>query len=196
MLAQHNPSVLHALFSPVPIKSTTWTASMCQLAAQTVDRAALALAFWKHGKQNFVDYIRRVDQPKRKRYVHVLRPLLSLKWLLSHDWSHPSDRLLPPSSILDLATELTGAGVLAAESLEIVSELVSQKDRLARPAPRDKALEHLIEQLISDTEVDLGRRNVNVRKGALADPTQVKVIYDKWNLLCVSMVSEVSATLT
>ena len=86
MLASNNPTLFEALRSPIVYAATEPFASGARALAERYDALALAASWLHHAKRNHVDFIagasrRGEEGPVRKKYLHVLRPLLSVRWL-------------------------------------------------------------------------------------------------------------------
>lgn len=197
MLAQSNPSVLHLLHSPIRFRVTRWTEQLQEVARQTLDKSALALAWVNHGRQNYQEFIKRRDEPIRKKYVHVLRPLLCMKWLHEKDWRahvHCDDTSdFPPAPLLDLAREVASSGVLSESELHCVEALVAQRDELPLPLPRDSTLDALIESLLQSCLGDLAKRNASTSGNPPMDDAPTHKRRERWNSLCIEIIKEMSA---
>jgi len=199
MLAQSNPSTLHVLHSPVEFATTRWSQRLRCTARQMLNKPALALAWWKHGRQNYQDFIKRKEEPIRKKYVHVLRPLLCLKWLLQLDWEASAEGasdFFPPAPLLDLARSLTAEssskGGLSEADLASIEDLAAQPERLPLALPREPPLDELIEGLLGSTEQQLADRGVaTAGRAPLSNGSE-----RAWHELCVAIVEEMSAFAT
>lgn len=187
LLMQSNPSALHMLFSPVQFKTTRWTRELQDMAIESLNYSALALAWWKHGRQNYQDFISRREAPVRKKYVHVLRPLLCIQWLLLTE----PDGKLPPAVLLDLAHEVAATGALDAADLSCVEALVGQRDLLPRMLPKDKALDQLVQKLLQGGQALLQARGVSTSgRSPLQEDAAAS---SKWNSLCVQLIEDLSS---
>eukprot|EP00931_Biecheleriopsis_adriatica_P008374 TRINITY_DN109574_c0_g1_i1.p1 TRINITY_DN109574_c0_g1~~TRINITY_DN109574_c0_g1_i1.p1 ORF type:complete len:899 (-),score=158.64 TRINITY_DN109574_c0_g1_i1:147-2444(-) len=198
MLAQGNPSVLHVLHSPVEFRATKWTQLLRDTAAQTLDRSQLALAWWQHGRQNYREYILRKEKAVRKKYVHVMRPLLCMQWLLSRHGAKQSHQEsprigMPPSCLLDLAQEVFHDGNLSDTEIKAVADLVAEKDKLPLSLPKDRKLDDLIQRLLQSGEQELDGCNA-LRKGRATHDTPLAEAHNsQWNCLCVSIIEQMSS---
>jgi predicted nucleotidyltransferase len=201
LLSEGNPSVLHVLHSPVEFKTTCWTQLLRETVNRTLNRQLLALAWWKHGRQNFLEYIQRKEEPIRKKYVHVLRPLLSLKWLLQRNaqgtccTNANKDRMvLPPSGLLDLAQEVHRDGQISNDEFSAVETLISQKDKLPVALPRDRTLDELVKRLTSNSEKQLREWGVPTHSRLPTDAAVAEACSSQWNQVCADMVEKMTNT--
>uniref|UniRef100_A0A7S2L158 Nucleotidyltransferase n=1 Tax=Zooxanthella nutricula TaxID=1333877 RepID=A0A7S2L158_9DINO len=203
LLAQSNPSVLHMLFAPVEFKATQWTNRLREASSHSVDISALALAWWKHGRQNFLDFIKKREEPIRKKYVHVIRPLLCLQWMLRartfvHDVESRTNQgvgvELPPAHMLDLCRGVAERSGLSRDEAAQIEDLVARRDWLPCPLPPEQSLNALVERLLHDGQAMLAERGVSVSARAFPqDVSDVESRAAQWHRLCVALVDDMSA---
>lgn len=183
LFAQSNPTILHVLYSPVVFVTSQWTQKLQAAAKDTTDWQKLTFAWLQHGRQNFQTYIRSVKRPIRKKYVHVLRPLLCIEWLRGQSdcqgW--------PPAPLLELAQEVSNQGGLSATELEAVESLTTQREELPQSLPHNSELDTLVERLIAASPSEgLPQR----RMGDAMEDARLA----RWHDLCVSMVEDMSTS--
>lgn len=182
-----NPAVLSVLHSPVEFRTSRWAAALREAVDEVSDLRKLALAWRKHGEENFQSYIEKKDAPIRKKYVHVLRPLLCLAWLrcsieknggrLAGDW--------PPALLLDLASEVAEAGMISAAEMELVTTLVTKSEDLSRALPHVPDLDTFIRRLINSEDGNLPFNNAGSLQAAAGDATLHE--------LCAAMIEDMSS---
>merc|ERR1712139_62292 len=139
MLADGNPTVLHVLHSPALFKTTHWANELRLLANRLLNRPKLIMAWAKHGQENYRQYIAIVDKPVRKKYVHVLRPLLCLAWLRRYCISSqpPDDPAAawPPADLMDVAHQVALKNGLTDAEVDTLAALTSRRELLPLTLP-------------------------------------------------------------
>jgi len=188
MLADGNPTVLHLLHSPVVFKTTPWAGELLSLSNQLLNRPKLAVAWARHGQDNYRIYIAGVDMPIRKKYVHVLRPLLCLAWLRRNCCSQPpaeAAEAWPPAQLLEVAQEVSLQGGLSDAELDTIVALVSHRELLPCALPREIAVDALIERLIQEEAASVVPPYTGI--GAREDREM------KWHTLCGAMIDAMSS---
>jgi len=187
LLSEGNPTVIHVLQSPVEFKTSSWVPALRATVLETLDWHKLATAWRQHAKENFRTYIVKVERPIRKKYVHVLRPLLCLAWVRNRCREIPIaavDRQsfassLPPAEMLRLAECVAVSSATGKADLEVIRRLVESPAELPCALPHVEELDALINRLLSDELDD------TLRASPKADDA-------KWHVLCASMICDMS----
>jgi len=182
LLAESNPTVIDMLSSPIIFKTTPWAEKLMSLACELLNRSKLAKAWARHARGNYETYIARADRPVRKKYVHVLHPLLSLAWLQhksKQQHQNPS-WAWPPACLLELSQQVAADGGLREEELEQIVALVTDSAALPTSLPHDFALDALIEKLLHEEYV------IACWKDETVESSDERV--SRWHELCVAMV--------
>ena len=86
MCAGNNPSVFEALLSPIVYRSHgPWLERARALVDRVYDAPSLAASWRHHARKNYREHVCRSNGGEsgvlRKKYLHVVRPLLSARWL-------------------------------------------------------------------------------------------------------------------
>eukprot|EP00913_Durusdinium_trenchii_P035886 g33579.t1 len=148
MLAEDNPAVIGVLSTPSAFVGEEWRERLLQIATKWTDRGRLMVHWYNHARRNFQSYIKSNDSPLRKRYVHVLRPLLSVAWQRREKGSN-----FPPLDLAELLQQVTDLGAVAAAEAAAVSSLIHQVEELPEALPRSSQLDELIVRLLQDEKM-------------------------------------------
>jgi len=172
MLAEDNPTVIGLLSSPAFI-GEVWREKLHKMAMKLVNRERLMFHWFNHSRRNFQSYIKSADAPLRKRYVHVLRPLLNVAWQRRVE-SNTSD--FPPMRMVELLAKAVEIGAVSADEAEAVTSLslINKVEELPELLPRCPQLDALILRLLEDGKVSNTRPND---------------VGQDWHQVCVEMVS-------
>ncbi|CAK8988756.1 unnamed protein product [Durusdinium trenchii] len=170
MLAEDNPAVIGVLSTPSAFVGEEWRERLLQIATKWTDRGRLMVHWYNHARRNFQSYIKSNDSPLRKRYVHVLRPLLSVAWQRREKGSN-----FPPLDLAELLQQVTDLGAVAAAEAAAVSSLIHQVEELPEALPRSSQLDELIVRLLQDEKMPSSKPSSGLG--------------DVWHQLCVEMVS-------
>ncbi|CAJ1445009.1 unnamed protein product [Effrenium voratum] len=174
LLAEDNPAVLGLLLSPIIFLGEEWRARLEDMASKLFSRQRLMYHWYNHGRKNFQSYIKSSEEPLRKRYVHVLRPLLTLAW----QQRQGSDCFRwPPARLDQLLASVAELGALSQEEAASVVSLIEHVEELPQALPRVGALDALILRLLD--------RELSFAKPAAAES-------DAWHKLCVELISTIT----
>ncbi|CAJ1424508.1 unnamed protein product [Effrenium voratum] len=174
LLAEDNPAVLGLLLSPIIFLGEEWRARLEDMASKLFSRQRLMYHWYNHGRKNFQSYIKSSEEPLRKRYVHVLRPLLTLAW----QQRQGSDCFRwPPARLDQLLASVAELGALSQEEAASVVSLIEHVEELPQALPRVGALDALILRLLD--------RELSFAKPAAAES-------DAWHKLCVELISTIA----
>lgn len=122
LACKSNPSVLESLLSPLVYVDmvmtegdATWRERMLTVADVHFDRRALAKSWLRHAEGNFKQYIMKENRPIRKKYGHVLRPLLGVLYFeqkgVFQDPPHAAEFVgFPPLDLLELVNAVAACG--------------------------------------------------------------------------------------
>mmetsp|Transcript_46292 Transcript_46292/g.110158 ORF Transcript_46292/g.110158 Transcript_46292/m.110158 type:complete len:986 (-) Transcript_46292:161-3118(-) len=180
MLAKNSIAVLGALQSPMAFRGPKWQRRLLEEATAHFDRRKVMAAWYCHAQQNFDEYIQRHEEPIRKKYVHVLRPLLSITWLRHRG---PSERSWPPVELVELLAHTSRW--LSEEEHAAVAALVGSPEALSAAAPRVPALDTFIQRLLAEEAPP----NFKSQEWAPATPPPSSL----WHDLCVELITEATA---
>ncbi|CAE8612107.1 unnamed protein product [Polarella glacialis] len=149
MLADNNPSVLGMLLSPLSLVGRDWSERLLEAAAASLNRRSLMIHWFSHGRQNYESSIKSRETPLRKRYVHVVRPLLCVAW--TRRSRTPGSGLWPPLLVSDLVAQTASLGAISAEEADAVARfLLANLEDLPRALPRVPELDALVQRLLQD----------------------------------------------
>eukprot|EP00933_Yihiella_yeosuensis_P023075 TRINITY_DN18023_c0_g1_i3.p1 TRINITY_DN18023_c0_g1~~TRINITY_DN18023_c0_g1_i3.p1 ORF type:complete len:964 (+),score=197.20 TRINITY_DN18023_c0_g1_i3:47-2938(+) len=188
MLSESNPSVLGLLLSPKTFIGEEWQMRLAKAASINFQRGKLMHYWYHHGKNNYKSYIKSTTEPLRKKYVHVLRPLLSMAWQKCQSQTSQS---WPPLRFADLVEALAApvpsdgsenvAG-LSGEEVAAVTSLLRDPEELALTLPRVPALDALIERLLKH------------ETPSPCDQSDAKAVgaFETWHKLCIELVSSLA----
>lgn len=177
MLVDHNPSVLGLLLSPVFFTGASWAVRLREAAESCFDRRKLMIHWYRHAQRNHSDYISTCELPFRKRYVHVLRPLLSLAWLRRQG---PASQCWPPARFADLLAAASIAGAVSQNEEAVVHALLAAREDLPKPLARERSLDALLLRLFESEQPPLAKDWDPA--AALADGRAV------WHKLCTELI--------
>mmetsp|Transcript_7894 Transcript_7894/g.18477 ORF Transcript_7894/g.18477 Transcript_7894/m.18477 type:complete len:970 (-) Transcript_7894:28-2937(-) len=180
MMAKHSIAVLGALQSPTAFRGPEWQRRLLDAATAQYDREKVSIAWFWHAQQNYDEYIKRLEEPIRKKYVHVVRPLLSTMWLRQRP---RGDRSWPPALIAELLAQTSRW--LSDEEVTAVMDLVASPEVLSKALPRLPALDALIQRLFIEEAPAINKRRERVSVAA------GHVGY--WDDLCVELITEATA---
>lgn len=170
LLSEDNPTVLGLLLSPVIYVGEEWRHRLREVAEKTSNRQRLMHHWYNHARRNYQSYILNNDTPLRKRYVHVLRPLLSIAWQSKHGTA-----CFPPATLAELLAEVETLGRLSAEEVATVKTLIERMEELPAALPREPNLDALLARLLES------ERPVGTKPPV---PTS-----DVWHHLCVELIN-------
>ena len=200
LLAESNPTLVEALRSPLVYVARAgwidggagarhglWLDEARRLLDAHVNVGALAVAWARASKQNFITHVRRKGDAGvlRKKYVHVLRQLLAARYLIDRgggDGGGGGGRQWPPARLLALA-EATAPDDVVRELTEMLAP--AARPALATVGPPIETLDSYIAtslQALDEAGV--------LKPGPRPPPTAALAAFDE---LCVRMVEEVSA---
>ncbi|KAL1512083.1 hypothetical protein AB1Y20_005355 [Prymnesium parvum] len=209
LLASSNPTMLDALLSPLVYRSAgDWLQRARQLADEHYSRQLLRTAWVQGAKANNIKYIRAPQRKGegvvRKKYLHVLRPLLNVKWLHAHQQlgtsgvkqkaassieggAHARRVRWPPLRLVDLADDLSTSDLPADVRREIFRLLEpSERCHLRFPGPPILVLQHYIDVTI---EAEIGHVDGSLPP---SDDMAAAQAFAAWDGFCVDMVSSLT----
>ena len=84
LLLKYNPSLIEWLHSPIIYRDDGHFASACKaLLADSFNTTRAAYHYLSMARKNYREHL-QADEVRLKKYLYVLRPLLTLRWLAEH----------------------------------------------------------------------------------------------------------------
>ena len=117
LLLRSNPALYEWLVSPIPyIDDGTTRPALKAMFEAHASQKALAFHYWSIARSHWRREIEGSDQVKLKKYLYLVRPLLSLAWVV--------DKGVPPPMHMDA---LLDAVAMPAEPRAVLGQLIETK---------------------------------------------------------------------
>jgi predicted nucleotidyltransferase len=134
-----NPSLIEWVNSPIQYVSGWFAADLRELIAKTYCPNSGICAYWSMARGNYVKYIKDRETVSYKRYLYVVRPLLTARWILLHQ--------SPPPILFDAVRE-TGNCALDAE-IEALLQMKTSGQEMGE-GRRLPVIDKFIEDMMND----------------------------------------------
>jgi len=198
LLAASNPTMFEALRSPIVYRDHPALAQARALMEETCDSDSLRTAYRKMARADLAKYVmqrgtRRQSGERRvlgKKYVHVMRGLLTADWLerrckpavdVSDDGAagDAQGSCLPPITLYELAAP----SWIAAAAREAAGELLSRREILNVPSPPRIHLEEWVMTRLS--EPDATNASPQTTPGQSREASS-----KRWDAFCVKLLRD------
>lgn len=149
MCAGNNPSVFEALLSPIVYRAHgPWLERARGLVDRVYDAPTLAASWRHHARKNYREHVCRSNGGEsgvlRKKYLHVVRPLLSARWLEANRANSGTAGEWPPFEWSLLLAQSPAVPPALRALLEAMLE-PAERPRLRERGPRIAELDAFID---------------------------------------------------